>query len=695
MAVLQKIRVKLGILITVLIAVALLAFIIDPTQLETTIRSLSSKYDVGKIDGKKISYNDFQENLEYYDNVYTLSTGNQSKSQEVMDQINEMTWQSMIQDNYVIPRIKKAGVRVGDEELIDLSQGKEISPLLQNNPVFKDESGNFSRERFLDFVHAIPSDESGNLSMYWGYIQNLMLNQQYFLKYSSLQAIGTTYTPIELRREIEENNVTSNVDFVMVPMGFDNDTTIKVSDKEIRDYYDAHKEAFVQTASRDVEFVAYEVVPSEEDIDATEAEINKLFPEFSETDNLKVFLARNSDTPLNPFYFKEGDLASSLPEIDEFAFSKNPTVLPVFRKDNTFYAARVADIKTMPDSVFVNHILLAADAENLADSLINVLNKGGKFTELADQYSLDKNPNVKNPGEIGWMTQYAMIPGMESVLDLQPGKIAKMHTNYGIHIVKVTDRTKPVKKAQIAVLSREAVASKDTYSEYYAQANDLVSRCEGKIENFTKITQEDNLPVIPVNGVLESAKQLSRYENVREVVRWIYEADEDEISPIITVDNNIFFVVAVKQIRKDGYASVNDVAPSINYLLMNQKRAEKLRDQVAAKIKGLTDINAIADALNQTVSHKDQVAFGSITDGSVEPALIGAIAGAEVNKIAGPVIGNMGVYVVNVNSRETGAFYKESDADMKTKKLQSFQVNILPGILVGDANVVDHRAKFF
>lgn len=697
MAVLEKIRVKLGILITVLIAVALLSFIIDPTTLETTLGYFSSKYDVGKIDGKKVRYNEFQQQVDYYTNIYTLTSGSQSVSEEAMQTINETAWQNLISQWYIIPEMQKAGIMVGEDELVDLSQGKEISPILANDPVFLDASGSFSREKLMEFIHAIPGDASGNLAQYWSFLQQNMTSQQYFIKYTSLLTGSDILTPVELRRQIEENNTSSNVEFVLVPFGFDVDSTIQVSTKEIQDYYNAHKENYRQRASRDIEFVAYEVVPSESDIQAAKDEIDGLFEEFSTTTNLKSFLSLNSDTPLQDYYYKEGELSAQFPEVDEFAFSRRPGVMPVFQKDNTFYAVRVNDEKNMSDSAFVRHILLSFDAGELADSLINVLNHGGDFSALAAQYSLDQNPNVANPGDIGWMTQTSMIPGMQGVLSMRPGTIAKMETDYGLHIVSVTDRTAPMKKVQLAILSKEAMASKETFQNYYAQANDLASRCEGKIENFDKITLDEELPVVPANNVLESARQLSRYDDVREVIRWIYDdkTKVGDVSPIITVNNDIFFVVALKAIREDGYAPVNNVAASIRYILTNQKRAEKVKGEVASKIQGLTDMNSIAEALGQTVSTRDGITFGSMTSTATEPAFIGAVAGAEPGVISGPVAGNIGVYVFNVLDRETGAFYTEDDAKIRAAQVEAYQINSLPAIFNERGEIVDNRARFF
>ena len=168
--------------------------------------------------------------------------------------------------------------------------------------------------------------------------------------------------------------------------------------------------------------------------------------------------------------------------------------------------------------------------------------------------------------------------------------------------------------------------------------------------------------------------------------------DKDEI---ITVNNDIFFVVALKAVREDGYAPVNNVAASIRYILTNEKRAEKVKGEVASKIQGLTDMNSIAEALGQTVSTRDGITFGSMTSTSTEPAFIGAVAGAEPGVVSGPVAGNIGVYVFNVLSRETGAFYTEDDAKIRAAQVEAYQINNLASIFNERGGIVDNRARFF
>ena len=172
MAVLEKIRVKMGLFITVVIALALLSFIIDPSTLQSTLSMFSSKYDVGEINGEGISYQDFQKRVEYFTNIYQITNGNANSSEETQQALNNAAWQNEISQNVLVPTAEKAGLRVGDDELFDLSQGSAISPVIEAEAAFKGENGECSKERVVEFVKAINQDNTGTLTMYWDYLAN-------------------------------------------------------------------------------------------------------------------------------------------------------------------------------------------------------------------------------------------------------------------------------------------------------------------------------------------------------------------------------------------------------------------------------------------------------------------------------------------------------------------------------------------
>lgn len=696
MAVLEKIRVKLGVFITVIIALALLSFIIDPGTLQSVSASMSSKYDVGEINGKSVSYTDFQKDVDYYTSISEIMSGSAVQNEQQQEAIRNEAWQALIDKFLFLKEAKAAGLTVGEDEMLALTTGDMVSPLIAQNPVFADESGNFSKERLIQLVQGINSDASGNIKAYWDYLQNTIFTQQYYAKYGSLFSQSDFTNPLMLAREIDENNNATDAEFVMVPFGFATDSTIVVSDKEIKAYYDAHKKFYKQPASRDIEYVVFEVVPSAEDIAAANERVTSVYDEFASTDNMKSFLMKNSDRPLSTYYYKQGELNTISSDINDFVFNDGKGVSKVFTKDNTFYVAKVMDTRMMPDSVFVKHILLQGDQTQLADSLVTVL-KGGKesFANVAALYSADQNPNVAERGDIGWMTQTYMIPGFESVMTADLNKIFTIDTQYGKHIVKVTEKTSDIQKKQVAILEKEALASKETFNSFYSKANNIATKAEGKYEGFKKAIEEEGLYAHPVSRMLESTDRLGAIDNTKEVTRWAFGAKVGKVSDIITVNNNYFIIAALKGIHKEGYAKPEEVASSIKSVLYSQKLGEKKAAEVAEKIKGLDTMEAIAAALNTTVSTKDNITFASLTSQGLDPKFIGAVSVAEPGKISGPLAGNIGVYVYKVTGRDTGAYYTEDDAKARDAQMAQYSAQMLIPVMMQDADVKDNRARFY
>lgn len=696
MAVIEKIRVKLGVLITVLIAIALLSFIIDPATLETAFSFMSSKNKVGEIDGKGVDYTDFQKRVDYYTAITQMSTGSSAISEEQNTAIQNMAWQWFLDQMLFIKNAELAGISVGGDEVLDLTIGDMVSPLVSGNRVFMDAAGVFSPQMVRDFVSAMSQDQSGNLKLYWDYLQSVILDQQYYTKYNSLFTASDYMNPLMLARAVEENNVTSDVDFVMVPFGIA-DSTITVSESEISSYYSSHKKDYEQNASRDLEYVVFEVVPSDDDINFASDAIQAVYADFATTDNMKNFLMRNSDEPFNPYYYEEGELSSVSPVFEDYAFGENQGgVSEIVNTDESFMAARVMDVKMMSDSAFVQHILLQGDSEALADSLLSVVSSGkNTFANVAMTYSADNNLNVEERGDIGWLTQQMMIPGFESVLYAKTNAPFILKTDWGTHIVNVKERTAAKEKKQVAFLVKEIVASKETFNDFYNKANQIAAKSEGKYELFKQACQEAGLFPLTAKKVEESSRSLGSYQNTKEVTRWAFEAKKGEVSPIITVDNEYFFVAALTGIHKEGYAPVEEVRPSIEMYLKNQKLADKKAAEVAGKIAGCTTMEAVAEALDATVSSREGVAFASMSQQGFDPAFIGAVSGASEGVITGPVKGNIGVYVFLVKSRDTGAFYTEDDAKSRQTQLEQYMLQTILPVMMEDAGVKDNRARFY
>ena len=660
MAVLETIRVKFGVVITVLIAVALLSFIVDPSTLQSVTASMSSKNDVGEIDGKAISYTEFQEEVDKYTTLTELMSGSSVQNEQQQLSIRNTAWESLVNKYLFVKNAQKAGLSVGEEEMLAIISGEIDSPLISQNPMFFDENGQFSKDRLVQFLNSIDSDATGGLKLYWDNLQSTAQTQQYYAKYMSLFTQSDIVNNLQLTDALAGNNNTFNVEFVMVPFGYAKDTTIVVADADIKKYYESHKKFYKQQAGRDIEYVVYEVKPSTADIAAANDAIAKVYDEFTTTANMKSFLLANSDRKFDNTWYKAGELNKISRDVNEFVFNGEAAVSQVMANGNTFSAVRVLESAMVPDSVYVKCV--PATSENV-DSLLNV-------------------------EEPMWITQ---TPGFEDLMTAKAGAQVKL----GGYVFNVIKTTAPVAKKRVAVLEKNAVASKETVNGYYSQANTLATMAAGKYDTFRKAVDSLGVYAHPVMKMAEGTSRLGAVDGTKEITRWAFEAKKGDVSSIFTINNNYFVVAAVTGIHEEGYTPVNEVSSSISNILYNKLYAEKKSAEVKESIAGLTDLTAIAEKLGTTVSTKDGVAFSSFSSMGLDPMFIGAAYASEDNVICGPVAGNNGVYVYKVTGRETQSHYTEESAQQHSAQRTQYSAQMILPVMMDDADVKDKRARFF
>ena len=685
MAVLEKIRVKFGILITVLVALALLSFILDPQTLRSAADRFSSDNKVGSMNGKSISYREFYEELNNITEV-AKSLGQNPSSEAEQAQLRDAAWQSIFDNEVFIPKATSAGLAVGSDEMVDLTQGNNISPVLLQQGVFSDANGNFSREALVNFVQSIDADETGAAARYWSFLEESVYRNQLYTKYGSLIESSDFQTELEKNRMIAESNVTADVDFVFSPLPFDADSTVSVTSDEIRRFYNERKEQFKQPANRDIEYVLWEVVPSAQDYADTKEEFDALYEDFAKAENLKSFVTLNSDSKWNPYFFTEDQLASE-PEFQETAFhAPVGTVSPVVNEDRAYAAIRVAAVRNMADSAHVYYKVFSLSKEDEADAFV------------AEQ---QRKPDASQFTEMGWLTQDAMLANglsdFDPVFDT-PQKVIKVKSvnNQAIFALYVPEKTKPHKKVQIATLVKNVLPSDDTYRDYQMKAVEFADACDGKYANFQKIAREQDLPVVPINNMLQTNRRIGPAENAREVVYWVFDkkTKAGDVSDLKIVDNKYYFVTAVTKARKEGYADIKEVAPDIRTVLLGRKAVDKKLSEVTADIAGLTTLEQVADKLGTTISHYPGLSFGSTQYSQNDPAFVGAASVADEGTLQ-TVKGNVGVYVFEVGNRSTGNFFTEADAATQQARSASYHTSILHDVITNEAEIKDNRARFF
>ena len=654
MAVLETIRVKFGILISVLIAVALLSFIVDFGTIQS-LSSTSSKYDVGEIDGKSISYTDFQAEIEKITAISEMN-GNPVQGDEALAMVRQQAWQQFINDYLFIPSAKAAGFNVGEEEMYQLLSGEMLSGFLMQ--MFQ---GQLNKELLVEIEAQVEADETGRMRLFWDNLLETVYTDQFYTKYQSLFAKSSFNNALAVAEQVKGNNTTFDVEFVVVPFGFAQDSTIVVSDKEIKDYYNAHKDNYKQIASRDIEYIVIDIVPSADDVTAANNAIAAVYDEFVAAENMRTFLLSKSERQLENRWYKAGELNTLSSEVEAFVNSARVgDVSPIFQNGNSFYAVKVMESAQGPEQVQVKYT--QAGVEGAAEALA--------------------------AAEPQWISQ------MDGFEDLMTTAVGQQVTINGM-LFEVVATQDPVAKKRVAILEKTAQPSDATRSACYAKANSVASKAGGKLEGFKKAVEEDGLYAHPYNRMPESASRLGSVEHTKEVTRWAFEAKVGQVSGIISIDNKYYVVAALKGIHKEGFTPVEEVAARIKPVLYQEKAAAKKAAEVAEKINGLTDLAAVAEALGTTVSTKEDVTFASFTSTGLDNKFIGAASVAEVGALNGPLQGNTGVYVYVVTDRSEGAFFTEDDAALREQQMSYSAMQMLLPVMMDQAEVKDNTARFY
>jgi peptidyl-prolyl cis-trans isomerase D len=149
-----------------------------------------------------------------------------------------------------------------------------------------------------------------------------------------------------------------------------------------------------------------------------------------------------------------------------------------------------------------------------------------------------------------------------------------------------------------------------------------------------------------------SAKNLKKTEryinsltNIRDIIRWAYEAKVGEVSNVFTLDNQ--FVVAILTGQRDkGTAKPDDVREEVAVKVRNDLKAE----QILNKLKGLSgDIDKVATAYGPsatTGASQVTLSSNSIDGIGSEPEAIGKIFALKQAQKTVPFKGENGVIIL-------------------------------------------------
>ena len=684
MATLQKIRNQAGLLIVV-IGVALLSFIVGDFLNSGSTFLQMSRNNVAKVNGTAISPEEFEQKLAQL-------------GPNVTDADRNRLFQEMVMSMAAADCAEEIGISVSDEELMDLINGENVSQLVKErftNP----QTGVFDKEMLNGYLSQLFSMDQTTLTEEqqqqlvqltedWYQFEDAVKEDQINRKMFNL--VSKSLLPNDVDLEASYAQTTKNVDIAYVPQLYSviPDSTVSVSEKELKDLYSKKRENYKTQETRTIEFVALSVAPTQDDYKAAEEMFNNLSEEFATTEHV-----RNVQYVQLPNEYIT--VSTMSPKMKEFvSTAKKDEVSGTIFENNAYKKYRVMSKTVSPDSVEVRHIMFALNQEALCDSIYNVLKKGGNFTELAKEYSMDR---AEEGGNMGWLTEPMLSQLGSKFADAafrgEKG-VQKVTTQFGLHLIEVTQKTKPVEKAQVAQLVVEVKASQatqaaifDKVSKYVAERGESDTFSEGDIENGISV-QTAKISKADIN--------ISYVPNAREIVRWAFSADENDISKIMDVNNKSFVVVAKLTKISDGeYEAFEDVEPLLKTRLTQEKKGEK----VAELLKGYTTLEDAAQALGARVDTARSVVFRSSVVAGIgfEPKLAGAAPYAPVNEIQAPVQGSRAVYLYKVvkDNDLISTFNKESEKTIYTSAMSRYISQTYYELIYNLTEIDDNRTLMY
>ncbi|NLI88664.1 MAG: peptidylprolyl isomerase [Bacteroidales bacterium] len=699
MATLEKIRNRAGVLVAVVIGLALLAFILGDLLSSGGTLFNRAQMEVAKIGGTSIPFEMLQAKIDESENLQKMFSNQLSLDEQTVLRIREQVWQDLVRTYTMEDQYKKLGLSIHPDELFDMVQGRNIHPIIQQQ--FSDpNTGQLNKEFITMFLKNM--DQDPRSKTYWLFLEQEIQKDRLFNKYFNLITKGLYVTSVQAQRALEDRTKKVNFDYTLVAYSSIPDSSISVEGKEIKNYYKSHLSEYKQTASRDIEYVVFPIQPSESDRQAAEEWINKMKDEFLLADDPNQYVTLNSDSPLDSKYYKESELTD---EMGKWAFSAKvgESYGPTF-DGNSYKIIRLVNVKMLPDSVKARHILISPKAQNqeavakakaTADSLLNVIKRGGSWDDLASRFSDDPGSKDKG-GDLGWFPGGVMVKNFdEAAFNLSKNEVKVVETNYGFHILQVTDRGKESRKVQLATLERKVVPSSTTSQRIYSEASQF-ALSNRTYEQFKTAADAKKLTRRVASNLLANDQNIAGLESPREVIRWAFKAEEGDVSNVFELAN-MYVVASLTAARSEGVAPLKQVVADVRTKVIRDKKAEKLAARVSDALKGASDIFSVAGKLNGKVEHAENVTFSSFTlpYAGFEPAVIGVASVSSEGKLQGPVNGNAGVYVLAVTSIVTD----QGDAGMEKLRLantyQSRAYYEAFEALKSKIGIVDKRYNFY
>ncbi len=654
MALIGTLRTKMGTWVVVFVFVAIAAFILGDLFGNNGV--LLGRNTVGEIAGHEISLEEYQAAIQEREANYVMNFGRNPGERE-MTSIRQQAWELLIVRHAIEKQYSEIGVNVTAAELQDMLWGKNVDENVKQaftNP----ETGQFEKDRVISYLGQLKDmPEGSEPRVRWEMFQRDLAPARTRIKYENLLIKGDYVTSAEAEREYHSQNDVVEASYLYVPFFAVSDSAIKVSDADLKSYYNKNLEKFKTENTRDLQFITFPVVASAEDTLAIFQDVIKLAGELKISTEDSAFVSRNSDNNNAYIKYTPANLPPSLADKNLVAGE----ILGPQVENGAFVVSKVSKLEN--DTVYsakASHILIkwASDsdadkksAKEKARGILKEIKGGASFAAKALEHGTDGT--ASRGGDLGWFTTGQMVkPFEKAVFDAAKTGVLNdvVETEFGYHIIDITS-TKTNKAFYIATISREITPSDASINEALRKAEAFASDVDD-FESFVAKAKEENLSIRDAKKLLSGDRNVSSLGEARQVVQWLFrDADKGDVSTVFDLQENYVVAVMTGEVEA-GYKPLDMVKDEITPAVKNELKSKIIIDKLSKAAGSLDEVkNAFGSDANVYSSSDIRLNSNSLPSVGFDPQVVGLAFSLENGKRSAPFVGETGVVLVETKNK--------------------------------------------